>query len=283
VSTRAATGLPDRRRALTEARHRRRRTGLLVVIAGSATVAGAWWIATGPLLAIDTVNVSGYRQPDQARVLRTVQIAARDGTMLRLPTVAIRDALATSPWVADIKVHHNWMRGIDVQIIPATPVAVALTSSGERLVVSDTGRVLGPDTGRRNLPTFRTVSATPGAWLRGATQRAPFEVLIAMSPQTARRVRDLRIEGGVLVGSLVAGPALRLGPPRLLWAKGRALEAVLANGKLADSLSSAAYLDVSAPRQPTLGGFPADGESDGQTISTVSGSMEGSTEGQASP
>lgn len=271
MSTRAATGLLDRRRDLVQARHRRRRTALLVVVAGSATVAGAWWIATGPLLAIDTVNVSGYRQPDQARVLRTVQIAARDGTMLRLPTVAVREALASSPWVADVKVHHNWLRGVDVQIVQARPVAIAITGSGERLLVSDTGRVLGADSGAKVLPTFQTAAATTGAWLRGPAQRAPFEFLTAMSPETARRVRDLRIEGGVLVGSLVGGPALRLGPPRLVWAKGRALEAVLANPKIADSLGSAAYLDLSAPRQPTLGGFPADGQ------------PEASTEGQASP
>lgn len=274
MSTRAATGLLDRRRALVHARHRRRRTALLVAVAGSAAVVGAWWIATGPLLAIDTVNVSGYRQPDQARVLRTVQIAARDGTMLRLPTVTVREALATSPWVADVKVHHNWPRGIDVQIVQATPVAIAVTGSGERLLVSDTGRVLGADTGK-TLPTFQTAAATTGAWLRGPAQRAPFEFLTAMSAETARRVRDLRIEGGVLVGNLIGGPELRLGPPRLVWAKGRALEAVLANTKIADSLSTAAYLDLSAPRQPTLGGFPADPATEGQT--------EASTEGQASP
>jgi len=275
VSTRAATGLLDRRRALVQARHRRRRTALLVTLAGSATIAGAWWLATGPLLAIDSVNVSGYRQPDQARVLRTVQIAARDGTMLRLPTVAVREALASSPWVADVKVHHSWLRGVDVQIVQATPVAIAITASGERLLVSDTGRVLGADAGTKSLPTFRTAAATTGAWLRGPAQRAPFEFLTAMSADTARRVRDLRIEGGVLVGNLVGGTALRLGPPRLLWAKGRALEAVLANTRIADSLGSAAYLDLSAPRQPTLGGFPVDPATDGQP--------EASTEGQASP
>lgn len=275
MSTRAATGLLDRRRALVQARHRRRRTALLAALAGSAVVAGGWWIATGPLLAVNSVNVSGYQQLDQAGVVRTVRIATREGTMLRLPTVAVREALAHYPWVADVRVHHNWPRGIDVQIVQATPAAIAVTASGERLVVSNTGRVLGADTGTRTLPTFQTSATKAGDSLRGPAQRAPFEFLTAMSAETARRVRDLRVEGGVLVGRLVEGPMLRLGPPRLVWAKGRALEAVLANTKIAGSLSTAGYLDLSAPRQPTLGGFAVEPESDGP--------VEGSTEGQASP
>lgn len=275
MSTRAATGLLDRRRTLAEARHRRRRTALLVGLAGSAAVVGAWWVATGPLLAVSNVNVSGYRQADQAIVLRTVQVAAREGTMLRLPTVAVREALARYPWVADVHLHHNWLRGVDVQIVQAKPIAIAVSASGERLAISDTGRVLGPDTGARSLPTFQTVGARTGAWLRGPAQRAPFEFLTAMSAETARRVRDLRLEGGALVGRLDGGPMLRLGPPRLVWAKGRALEAVLANAKIADSLDAAGYLDLSAPRQPTLGGLPVD--------PSATSTGQGSTEGQASP
>ena len=55
---------------------------------------------------------------------------------------------------------------------------------------------------------------------------------------------------------LAGGAELKLGPPRQLWAKGRALEAVLDSPKIAEKLALAGYLDVSAPKQPTLGGFP---------------------------
>ena len=275
MSTRADTGLLDRRRTLVQARHRRRRTALLVGLAGSAVVAGGWWVATGPLLTLSSINVSGYQQLDQATVLRTVQIAAREGTMVRLPTVAVREALARYPWVADVHLHHNWLRGVDVQIVQAKPVAIAVSASGERLVVSDSGRVLGADTGTRLLPTFHTTDAKTGEWLRGPAQRAPFEFLTAMSPETARRVRDLRVEGGAMVGRLAGGPVLRLGPPRFAWAKGRALEAVLASSKIADSLGTAGYLDLSAPRQPTLGGFQVD--------PATETADQGSTTGQASP
>lgn len=254
MSTRAATGLLDRRRAVLQVRHRRRRTMLLVGVTGCAAVAGAWWVANGPLLAVTDVQISGYRQADQARVVETVRIASRDGTMLKLPTVAVRESLASFPWVADVSVHHNWLRGIDVRIVQATPAAVAVTPSGERLLVSDTGRVLGDDPGGLRLPAYRAPELAVGATLRGPAQRAPFAFLAAMAPATARRVQDLAVVNGVLVGRLADGPELRAGPPREVWAKARALDAILAAPRLRESLAAATYLDLSAPKQPTLGG-----------------------------
>ncbi len=258
MSTRAATALMDRRRAVRHARHRRRRTALLGLVAGSAIVAGGWWLGTGPLLSVTSVEISGYRQADQATVIRTVQIAARRGTMLKLPTVDVREALARYPWVQDISLHHNWLRGIDVRIVQATPAAIAVTGDGRRLVVSDVGRVLGDAAESRDLPTYRVGALKVGTWLRGPAQRAPFEFLTAMSSEAGRRVQDLRWERGVVIGRLATGAELKLGPPRQLWAKGRAVEAVLNSPKIAEKLATADYLDVSAPTQPTLGGLSSD-------------------------
>lgn len=268
---RAGTAMIDRRRAVRHARHRRRRTMLLCGVAATATLLGAWWIGTGPVLSLTAVNISGYQQPDQAVVARTVQIAARHGTMLKLPTVAVREALAAYPWVEDVHLSHNWLRSADVTIVQATPVAVALTADGRRILVSSSGRALGVDGRGRELPTYRVPNLTIGAWLRGSAERAPFTVLTSMSPVAARRVRDLRLQNGVLVGRLAHGTELKLGPPTELWAKSRALEAVLRGPKIAEDLAVATYLDVSAPKQPTLGGVP---ESD---------AGEASTEGQALP
>ncbi len=272
MSTRAATGLIDRRRAVRHARHRRRRTALLGVVAGSAVVAGVWWLGSGPLLSVTSVEISGYRQADQALIVRTAQIAARHGTMLKLPTVAVREALGRYPWVQDVSVHHNWLRGIDITIVQATPAAVAITGDGRRLVVSRAGRVLGDAGETRDLPAYRVPSLTVGAWLRGPAQRAPFEFLSAMSAAAGRRVHELRLEHGVVVGRLATGAELKLGPPRQLWAKGRAVEAVLDSPKVAEKLATAGYLDVSAPKQPTLGGLPADGaiapSTEGQPLRT---------------
>ena len=183
----------------------------------------------------------------------------------------MREALERFPWVQEVSVHHTWPRGMDVSIVQATPAAIALTGDGRRLVVSDSGRVLGVDTTNRDLPTYRAPSLQVGARLRGPAQRAPFQVVTAMSSAAGRRVRDLRFERGVIVGRIEGGPKLILGPPRQLWAKGRAIEAVLTNRAIAKDLVGAEYLDVSAPNQPMVGGLPADGQD------------VPSTEGQPSP
>lgn len=273
MSTRVATGLLDRRRSIVQARHRRRRTMLLAALAAAATVVGGRWVATGPLLEVSRIEIWGYRQPDQARVVETIRIAARHGTMLRLPTVAVRKALAPYPWVAGVTLHHNWLRGIDVEITQASPAAIAVTDDGARLAVSDTGRVLGEASGElAALPRYRVPAARIGAQLRGPAQRAPFAFLTAMAPASASKVRDLRFQGGVLIGRLAGGPELRVGPARLLWEKARALEALLQDRKVAEPLSKAAYLDLSAPTQPTLGGIPQ----------TTGAASEGSTKGSPS-
>lgn len=271
MSTGVATGLLDRRRAVAEARHRRRRTVLLAAVATLASVVGAWWLATGPVLAVKDVSISGYRQPDQARLVETVRIAARHGTMLKLPTVAVREALAAFPWVAGVELHHNWLRGVDVKIVEAIPVAVAVTASGARLLVSEQGRVLGEGTVGRPLPQYEVRALRVGDMLRGREERAPFVFLQAMAPQAAIKIRELRLQHGVLVGRLADGLELRVGSPTDLWAKARAFEAVVGSRKLADSLATASYLDLSAPKQPTLGGIPQQ-----------SGSAQGSTKSQGS-
>lgn len=253
MSTGVATGLLDRRRSLAHARHRRRRTMLLGGLAASAAVAGSWWVATGPMLAVHEVNISGYRQPDQARVVETIRIAARTGTMLKLPTVAVREALAPYPWVADVEVHHNWPRGLDVVIVPAHPSIVAITAAGERLAISETGRVLGSaPKAVAALPSYRVADLTIGSRLSGPAERAPFTFLTAMGPAAAAKVHDLRYAEGVLIGRLASGAQLRLGPPTLLWEKGRALEALLADKRLVAALPDAEYLDLSAPGLPAL-------------------------------
>lgn len=270
MSTRVSTGLLDRRRTVTARRHQRRRTTLLVAIVIAAILAGAWWIATGPLLRVSQVNISGYTQADQSRVTRTVQIAARSGTMLQLPTVAIRRALESSPWVEAVEVHHNWPKAIDVTITPATPTAVAITEEGGRLVVSDSGRVLGEADVDSPLPTFQIGQAAIGSWLNGPTLRAPFQVLSAMDPAVATRVKDLRMDGGLMRARLEDGLEIRLGPPTLAWQKGRALEAMLTAAKATKDLAASQYIDLTVPSKPMLGGTREADEKSQSIVETTS-------------
>jgi cell division septal protein FtsQ len=258
MSTRVSTGLLDRRKTVIARRHQRRRTTLLVAIVVAALLAGGWWIATGPLLRVTQVNISGYSQVDQSRIARTVQIAARSGTMLQLPTVSVREALASSPWVEDVEVHHNWPNAIDVRITQATPIAVAIAEDGSRLLVSESGRVLGESDLDAALPTFQIGQAAVGSWLSRPSLVAPFQLITAMDPEVARRVKDLRMEGGLMQARLEDGLEIRLGPPTLAWQKGRAVEAMLTAALANEDLAASQYIDLTVPGKPMLGGTRED-------------------------
>jgi cell division septal protein FtsQ len=269
MSTRVSTGLLDRRKTVIARRHQRRRTTLLVIVVVAALLAGGWWIATGPLLRVSQVNIFGYSQVDQSRIARTVQIAARSGTMLQLPTVAVREALASSPWVEGVEVHHNWPKAIDVRITQATPIAVAIAEDGSRLLISESGRVLGESDLDTALPTFQIGQAAVGSWLSRPSLRAPFQLISAMDPEVARRVKDLRMEGGLMRARLEDGLEIRLGPPTLAWQKGRALEAMLTAALATEDLAASQYIDLTVPGKPMLGGTRDDGDESQSEVETA--------------
>lgn len=259
MTTNISTRLMDRRARFVARRHQRRRTTLLGAVACSAACAGFWWIATGPALTVRHVSISGYTQPDQAAVVEAIQVGAVTGDALHLPVQRIRAALADSPWVEDVAVAHDWPRGVSVRITQATPAAIVTTASGERLLVSGKGRVLGPvGEDPVDLPVMTVDRAAVGESLIGI-RRAPVTLAAALSPDVRGAVRDLRVRAGVLAGRLDAdGTELRFGKLTDLWRKGRALDALLSTPTSQGLVRKAAYVDLSNAERPVLGGLPAD-------------------------
>lgn len=282
MTTGVSTRLVDRRRAEMAVRHRRRRTILLGAIAGTAVVAGAWWVATGPLMTVSHVSVTGYTQPDQAQVVRAIQAAARDGNALSLPTAEIERALAGAPWVASVEVRHDLPRGLKVHIVENTPRAVALTADGTRYLLSAEGRILAGGTAvtpehANTLPQVHVTAASVGDHLPAGAERAPLTVAVAISPDVSARVRDLRVQGGVLTGRLLSGPQLRFGPPIDLQRKARALDALLADPEAQEVLTQARYVDLSSPERPIADGGPEAEKASTETQGSESGSVQDST------
>lgn len=281
MTTGVSTRLVQRRRVEWEARYRRRRTILLGGVAAAAVLAGSWWVATGPLMSVSHVSVSGYTKPDQARVVQAIQVAAREGNAVSLPTAEIESALAKAPWVAGVEVSHDRPRGLRVHVIEAKPSALAIGPDGTRYLVSDAGRVLAGGASvtpqdALKLPQIVVSEATVGGYLPSGAERAPLTVAVAISPDVSARVRDLRVANGVLTGRLQAGPEIRFGPPIDLRRKARSLDAVLADQKAQEVLASARYIDLSAPDRPIADGGP---EAEQAALEAAN---QGSTESQAS-
>lgn len=270
--------LVDRRRSVIAARHRRRRTVLLGGVALAAAASGAWWVATGPLMTVAHVDVAGYDRPDQARIVRAVQLASAGADALHLPAARIEQALAGAPWVAGVEVRRDLPRGLVVRITTATPGAVAVSDNGERYVVSRTGRVLAtePAGASSQMPEIRVARARVGDWLTTGGGRAALTVAIAMSPDVASRVRDLRVADGVLSGRLTDGVEVRFGQPIELRQKARALDAILASPLASADLAEAKYIDLTVPARPIMGGVTR--PTTNSTTSQGSDSATGSTQ-----
>lgn len=249
----------ERRRRIARARGRRRRTSLLLAVGVAAGAVLLWWLATGPLLAVSGVSVSGYDRDDRPALEAALAEAAADGTVLRPPVTAMRLAAARFPWVASVSVERDWPRGVSVQVVQAEPVAVAASAEGA-VLVSEAGRVLGPVSGKPGLGWLRLGQAPPAAgYALPEDARAALGFVAAADPEVGARVRALRVdERGLLTGRLAGGPELRLGRPERLGAKAIALGLVLAR-LTPEEERAAAYVELSVPERPAVGGL-ADAE-----------------------
>jgi cell division protein FtsQ len=277
--------MAERRRSIVLERGRRRRTTALAAIGALALGLGLWFLATGPVLAVRQVHLTGYDREDADRLEAAIGLAAGDGTILRPPTAAIRRAALAFPWVADVAVSRDWPLGLRVDIIEAEAVAAVRASGNERVLVDEHGRVLGPPTPGRaaagaaaaagddaaGAAGTRPLSAPAerhrpraGILLRGPAPeagrllapglRSALIFVNALEPEVAGRVKDLRLEAGRVVGRLDRGPELRLGRPDRMVAKALALQVVLDQIPAEDE-EAATYIDLSLPERPAVGGL----------------------------
>lgn len=251
--TRPHPAVVERRRAVARAQGRRRRSGALLVLGTLAVIGVLYWIATGPLVAVHGVSVSGYDRADRTELTKALAAAAEEGTVLAPATGAMRAAARRFPWVGSISVTRSWPRSLSVRVVPATPVAVAAFED-QAVLVSGAGRVLGVKDGVGGLGWLKLSQAPPpaGGSLPAAT-RAELVFMAAAAPEVAARVRQLRPAGdGTIVGRLTSGPELRLGAPERMEAKAQAL-GLLLRSLSADEESTASYIDLTIPENPALG------------------------------
>jgi cell division protein FtsQ len=282
--------MAERRRAVVRDRGRRRRTTALAAIGALALGMGLWFLATGPVLAVRQVSLTGYGREDAGRLEAAIGLAAGEGTILRPATAAIRDAARAFPWVAGVSISRDWPLGLRVDITEAEAVAAVKAGGNARVLVDGEGRVLGaPTPGRARTDTADAAAATTagttsaaaatagirplaterrrpraGILLRGPAPatgellapglRSALIFVNALEPEVAGRVADLRLEAGRVVGRLEDGPELRLGRPERMVAKALALQVVLDQIPAEDE-EAATYLDLSLPERPAVGGL----------------------------
>lgn len=255
MSAAASRALLVRRRMVAAEKGRRRRTVLLSLLAAAAVVAGGWWVVTGPPGRITSVEVTGYEGPRKALVVETIRRVAERGSVVDPPVEDLRRAMAAFPWVEDLHVERALPKGISVIVVPATVGAVAVPDTGTPMLVSASGRVLGPLPRKApGAPRVRvgTADLTVGETLGGPVVASALTLSSRLTPKAAGRLVALHEAKGALVGRLAAGPVVRFGLMQDLAAKAEALDLVL--GQLsAEEERAAAYIDLSVPWFPAVG------------------------------
>ncbi|MGD9571791.1 MAG: cell division protein FtsQ/DivIB [Thermoleophilia bacterium] len=277
VRPRPHPAVAERRRAVARQQGRRRRSGVLLLLGAAVAAAFVYWIATGPLLAVHDVRMKGYDREDRGELIAALERAAGTGTILQPAVQEMQEAASAFPWVESISVARTWPRGLAVDVTEAEPVAVAAFGD-QAVLVSATGRVLGPREGSPGLGWMRLDAAPPadGAALPDEA-RAGLAFMAALPPEVAARVRALSLgRDGALTARLTGGPPLRLGPPERLAAKASALTLVLSSVSVADQ-GSATYIDLTFPERPALGTTAAGEET--TDASTVDGTTPETTDG----
>jgi cell division protein FtsQ len=246
MTSRVARVLPSRPTAALPSWPRLRAWLIAAVLIGAALLAAYMlWFRDSSLVAIEEVEVTGADVPPG--VAAELTAAATGLSTLHLDRDAIEAAVADDPSVAGLKIDTHPPHAITIDV-ESRPPAGWIEAGGGVLVAAD-GTVLAsgvehPD----GVPEID--GAAPDGERAGGAELASAKVLGAVPGPLREQVVEARVddEHGV-VAELTGGIELRFGSPAAAVQKWRAAAAVLADPKL----TSATYVDLSAPSRPVVG------------------------------
>lgn len=264
---------------------------LLWAVIGAIAVVGTWWIANGPVGDFRSVSLSGYDGKDRAEIEALVEEAVRSGNMVNIPADDVRKAARQSPWIDDVAFRRGFPLKLEVVVLRARPVAIGVPNKGKSLLVSSRGLILGPAGKGKSLPRIRLGKHNPAVGERIPRKARPAWRFVRAAEDTDvyPRIRGLRLRDKHLVGHLVEGAEIRVGPAEELRAKALSLDLVY-SALSPEDRRAAAYVDLTVPDRPAVGspvaaadlvadaGSPAAGpeSGDGGTVAAPTASADGS-------
>jgi cell division protein FtsQ len=246
MTTRAARLIPRRPRVALPSWPRLRVWLVAIVLVAAALLAAYMlWLRDSSLVAIEKVEVTGADVP--SGVAAELTAAATGLSTLHLDRGAIEAAVADDPSVAGLKIDTHFPQGITIDV-ESRPAAGWIESGGGILVAAD-GTVLASGVERPDgMPEI--AGEAPGGDRVAGAELAAAKVLGATPKPLREQVAEASVDGehGV-VAELDGGIELRFGSPTAADQKWRAAAAVLADPEL----TSATYIDLSAPSRPVVG------------------------------
>lgn len=214
---------------------------VLVALAAAYTL----WFRNSSLVAIEDVRVTGADVPSGVEGRLTA--AATGLSTLNVDRAAIESAVADDPSVVALKIETDFPHAVTIDVQSREP-AGWLDADGGTVVAGD-GTVLATGVDRPDGIPEIAGGGSLGDRVQGS-ELAAARILGAvpgpLQPQVSRAHVD---EDHGVVAELNGGIELRFGSPANGDQKWRAAAAVLAD----PTLTSATYIDLSAPLRPVVG------------------------------
>jgi len=224
--------------------------GLAAVVLLVAVLAGGWlWVRDSALARVKEVRVTGATTSEEGRIRDALDAAARSMTTLHVREQALRDAVASFPSVAGLRVETDFPHALTIEVLEHRPVAV-IEAGDRRVPVSGGGVVLTGVRAPGDLPSIERDSVPPGR-IGDARTRAALAVAAAAPEALLERGELLRWGDQGLELVLSDGPPLVFGTDEDARAKWAAAARVLAE----PSAAGATYLDLRVPGRVAAGGL----------------------------
>jgi cell division protein FtsQ len=261
VNTLLDRRIAARRHAVAEHGARRRLRRLMFVLLVVALVAGAIWLLTSPLMAVDSIALHGAVHSDAAAILTDA------GVESGVPTVSVRassveEALRTDPWIVDADVSVTWPGTVEVVVLEHEPAAWVAAGSGWMLVAA-TGDILqranAPAAGEPTIELIGTPPGRPGTVVDDEAARGA-ALFVASLPVGLRASVTVTGSEGAL-WARAGGHEVRLGRAVDMGEKAAALGAILET-----DLDPEAVIDLISPRWPAIRNPEAEVEGEGEGL-----------------
>lgn len=232
------TGRPD----LASYRRRRRAATwvLLVATVGGLVIGGRELLLRSPRFALTSVTVTGASEVPAAAV-RAASGLRVGVPLLRVDLAAAQHRVAEIPSVASVLVSRHWPGTVELRVTERTPVALAASATGPRLV-DRTGVAYRP-AGERTpvLPRLAAARVAPG----DPATEAGLAVLAALPNPVRSQLRVVEAAGPrSVVLRLSGGKEVRWGTSQESERKAAVLAVLMSQ--------PGSIYDVSAPALPTI-------------------------------
>ncbi len=225
-------------------RYRRRRKAatwvVLVLGLGVAVVGGRELLLRSPRFTLSAVTVTGAVEVSPTLVKQSSGLRA--GTpLLTVDLDAAQRGVAAIPSVASVRASRSWPHTVELTITERTPVALAASANGPRLV-DRTGLAYKPAGPKPPpLPRLAAARVAPG----DPATEAGLAVLAALPPGVREQVRVVEAAGPRAVTlRLDGGKVVRWGTAEASDRKASVLAVLMSQ--------SASLYDVTAPELPTI-------------------------------